>query len=138
MVGETPTSAPATSKPDRVDVSVPLRAAFASTLRTLAASVGADAGFSVDELDDLRLALSEVFSVLVDAAPSDSRALVSIAVTPGELLVSIGSDQAEIVFELDALAAGILQSVTDKYEIGPGSVEFSMRSTELGAGPHRP
>jgi serine/threonine-protein kinase RsbW len=138
MVGETPTSTAATSKPDRIEVSVPLRAEFASTLRTLMASIGAEAGFSVDELDDLRLALSEVFSVLADAAVSGSRALVSITVGSGDLLVSIRSDQADMVFELDELAAGILQSVTDRYEIGPGSVEFSVRSTELGTGPHRP
>lgn len=139
MVGETPTSsAAATSKPDRIEVSVPLRVEFASTLRTLMASIGAEAGFSVDELDDLRLALSEVFSVLADAAASGSRALVSIAVGSGDLLVSIRSDQADMVFELDELAAGILQSVTDWYEIGPGSVEFSVRSTELGTGPRRP
>jgi hypothetical protein len=137
MVGETSTAA-VTAEPDRIDVSVPLRAEFASTLRTLAASIGADAGFSVDELDDLRLALSEIFSVLADAAPSGSRALVSIAVNSGELFVSVRSDHADMVFELDELAAGILQSVTDMYEISPGSVEFSMRSTELGSGPHRP
>jgi hypothetical protein len=104
----------------------------------LTASVGADAGFSVDELDDLRLALSEVFAVLADVGPSDSRALVSLTTTPGELIVTIGSDDTDTTLELDPLAASILQSVTDGYEIGAGSVTFTKRSTELGTGSHRP
>lgn len=138
MVADTPPSSAALSKSDRIDISVPLRAEFASTLRALTASIGADAGFSIDELDDLRLALSEVFSVLADAADGDDRALVSLAVTHGELSISIGSDHTDKPLELDPLAASILQSVTDGYEIGPGSVAFTKRSTELGAGPHRP
>ena len=137
MAGETP--AEATSKPDRIDVSVPLRVEFGSTLRTLVASVGADAGFSVDELDDLRLALSEIFSILADGAPTGSRALVSITVTSGELVVSIRSEPADVAFELDELAAGILRSVTDRYELEPasGSVTFAKRTSELASGPHR-
>jgi hypothetical protein len=138
MVAETFTSDAATSKRDRIEVSVPLRAEFASTLRTLTVSIGADAGFSVDELDDLRLALSEVFSVLADVGSSDSRALVSLTTTPGELFVTIGSDDPNTTFEFDELAASILKSVTDGYEVRPGSVAFTKRSTELGSGPRRP
>lgn len=137
MVADPPPSSEAPSKPDRIDISVPLRAEFASTLRTLIASIGVDTGFPVDELHDLRLAVSEVFSVLADAAPRDCRALASLVVTHGELAISIGSDRA-VTFELDSLAASILKSVTDGHEIGPGSVVFTKRSTELGAGPQRP
>jgi len=124
-----------TSKPDRVDVSVPLRVRFGSTLRTLAAALGADAGFSVDELDDLRLALSEIFSVLAESGPDNGRALVSIDVTPGELFVSIRSDQDGVAYELDELATSILRSVTDTHEAGPDSFTFSKRSTDLVSGP---
>ena len=57
----------------RVDVTVPLRAEFASIVRLIAASLGADAGFTVDDIDDLRLALSEVFSSLVDTVTAEGR-----------------------------------------------------------------
>jgi hypothetical protein len=123
-----------TSTLDRIDVAVPLRAEFASTLRTLAASVGADAGLSVDELDDLRLALSEVFAVLVEKGPPEGRALVSIELAPGEILVSIRSDQDDVEYELDELASTILRSVTDSHEVGPNAFEFSKRSTDIVPG----
>ena len=135
MVGQTPTADTSqTSTPDRIDVAVPLRGEFASILRTLAASVGVEAGLSVDELDDLRLALSEIFAVLAGAVPTGGRALVSIELAPGELLVSIRSDQ-DVEYELDELASSILRSVTDGYEVGPNSFTFSKRSTDIVPGP---
>lgn len=117
--------------PDRIDVTVPLRTEFAATLRTVAAAVGSDAGFSVDELDDVRLALSEVFSVLVDADGGAGRARVMFSPTPGELTVVIGSDGDDLAIELDDLAANILASVTDGYSIGTDGVTFSKRSRDL-------
>lgn len=124
-----------TSTTDRIDVAVPLRAEFASTLRTVVASVGADVGLSVDELDDLRLALSEIFSVLAETGPTDGRALVSIDVTPGELHVSVRSDQVDGSYELDELGASIVRAVTDSHEIGPNLFTFSKRSTDIVPGP---
>lgn len=117
--------------PDRIDVTVPLRTEFAATLRTVAAAVGSDAGFSVDELDDVRLALSEVFSVLVDADGGAGRARVMFSPTPSELTVVIGSDGDDLAIELDDLAANILASVTDGYSIGTDGVTFSKRSRDL-------
>ena len=51
-----------------VELSVPLGARHAMTVRTVVASVAADIGMNVDEIDDLRLAVSEVFTILVEAA----------------------------------------------------------------------
>lgn len=123
-----------TSNPDRIEASVPLRAEFASVLRTLVASIGADAGFSVDELDDLRLALSEIFSVLAEAGPRDGRALVSIVVDRGELVVSMRSDQDGVAYELDELATSILHAVVDSHEVKPDSFTFSKRCTDIVSG----
>jgi hypothetical protein len=119
---------------DRIDVAVPLRAEFGSILRTLAASVGADAGLSVDELEDLRLALSEIFSVLAETGPTEGRAFVSIDLAPGELLVSIRSDQDDVEYELDELAWSILRSVTDSHEVGANTFSFTKRSTDIVPG----
>jgi hypothetical protein len=112
-----------------VELSVPLQAQYAATVRTLAASLGADAGFSVDELDDIRLALSEVFSAMVDDAAIDvsARALVSLSVGAGVAHVEVRGAAA---IDLDELALGILRSVTDEFEVTPTSVVFELRATE--------
>ena len=59
-------SDPTTADGDHFEVIVPLRTRYASTVRMIAASLGAEAGFTVDEIDDLRLALDEVFSLLAE------------------------------------------------------------------------
>ena len=66
---------------DFVDVIVPLTPRYASTLRTLTASFGVDTGFSIDEIDDFKLALTEAFSMLV-TRHAGKRARTSFAVTP--------------------------------------------------------
>jgi hypothetical protein len=119
---------------ERIDVVLPLRNEFAATLRTVAASLGADAGFSVDEIDDLRLGLSEVFSVLVDdervAGPS-TRVITSFHQRPGELAVTVGVPDSDVEVELDDLAANILGSVLDHFAVEPGRVVLMKRAAEV-------
>ena len=119
------------SSTDLIELLVPMRSAYASTLRTLAASVGADLGFSIDELDDVRLAISEVFSVLVDSAgDSTSRARIRMSTTDSSLSVTLGCDGASERVELDDLAEHILRSVTDSYEVTPDGISFVKHGTE--------
>ncbi|HSL74872.1 MAG TPA: hypothetical protein VK853_10400 [Ilumatobacteraceae bacterium] len=127
------------SPTDRIELIVPLRAEFGATIRTLAASVGADLGMSVDELDDLRLAVSEVFSVLVDAAADlDERARVSFAAPDGHLTATIGCDGTPLPTELDELAENILRSVTDGFEVEATGITFVKRGIERSGDQRRP
>jgi serine/threonine-protein kinase RsbW len=120
-----------TSHPEGIEISVPLRVEFAATLRTVVAAIGSDAGFSVDELDDLRLALSEVFSVLAENAAVGGRARVSCSLAAGELSVTVAADPPGSPIVLDDLATNILESVTDAVTIDADAVTFSKRSAEL-------
>jgi anti-sigma regulatory factor (Ser/Thr protein kinase) len=115
-------------------MSVPLRPEYASTIRTVAAALGADAGFSIDELDDVRLALSEVFSALIDDAPG-GRAHVSFTVGDGSARIEVRADGPSTGVELDELALGILRSVTDRFEIVDGAIVLVKHATEATAGP---
>ena len=115
-----------------VELSVPLRTQYAATVRTVAASLGADAGFSVDELDDIRLALSEVFSALADGSESDpvARALVSFSIDAGVIRIEVRTDRDAASIDLDELALGILRSVTDEFDVSPGAVVFVKQAAE--------
>jgi len=123
--------APLVVESDRVEVSVPLRTEYFATLRTIAASLGADAGFSIDEIDDLRLAISEVVSSLVDGdAGPDQRVEASFALDGSGLSVTITTDKRDTVIELDGLAASILDSVVDSYEIDGARVTLVKLASE--------
>jgi hypothetical protein len=138
--------APATDS-SQVEVTVPLRADYGSILRLIAASLGADAGFSVDDIDDLRLALSEVFSSFVDAAATDATAAdarVTVTFDTGgrglAVLLSAVDGRGQIVgavgdhasYELDELATSIIGVAVDEFEFVGGTarlVKFGAEQT---------
>ena len=115
---------------DNVDVIVPLVPRCASTLRTVAASFGADAGFSIDEIDDFKLALTEAFSLLVSRhAGTRARASFTPARSALSVRLSLESGLA-IAVEPDELALAILRAVVDSYEIGSTAVTLNKRAAE--------
>jgi serine/threonine-protein kinase RsbW len=114
---------------DIVDVVVPLRAEFAATLRVVAATLGADAGFTVDEIDDLRLALSEVFSSLADGAP-EGRCRARFHRRDDGLAVTLGWESPGATIVLDDLAATILATVVDEYRSDTVGVTLVKRAGE--------
>lgn len=125
----------------RVELSVPAEAQYASTVRTMAAALGSDAGFSIDELDDIRLALSEVFSGLTDdaaeGAHTDARVHLSFAIGQASIRIDVRTDDDATNIDLDELALGILRSVTDAVEITSTAVVLVKHATEAAAGSTR-
>lgn len=114
-----------------IEIVLPARTEMAATLRVLAASLGTDLGFTVDEIDDLRLALTEVFSSAADRETSDR---ISVTFRPGERDVEV------IMFvlgpngiELDDLATTILGSIVESFQIVDGTVTFTKRAVEAHA-----
>jgi hypothetical protein len=106
------------TRSDTIQLEVPLRPAFASSVRLVASSLAADAGFSVDEIEDLRLGVSEVFSVLAEHAGGSEgdprlRALFSV---DGDVLAIRLDSVPRLEAELDELATSILRSVVDSFE----------------------
>ena len=58
-----------TAATDLVEVMLPLEHRHASTVRVVAAALGADAGFDIDEIDDLRLGVDEAVAAIVAVSP---------------------------------------------------------------------
>jgi hypothetical protein len=100
----------------------------------VAASLAADAGFSIDEIDDVRLGLNEAVAVLTDgaSAPEDAGAALEIEFRVDgralELVVRSTGDHAAV--EPDELAGRILDAVMDRYEYSAGVFRMSKVSTE--------
>lgn len=120
---------------DTIDVALPLRAEHAATLRVLVATLGADAGFNIDEIDDLKLAVSEVFTLLVEGADAvgASRAHVHIIATDASVEICLHRGQADDSIELDLLAATILSSVVDSHRIDGDGVTLLKHRHESNA-----
>jgi serine/threonine-protein kinase RsbW len=105
------------ARADTIEVILPARVEWASTLRVLVASLGADTDFSVDEIDDLRLAVSEVFTALSDSSDSGT---CSIAFTRGDRSISVSmrlEADSPAGVTLDSLAETILSAMVNEYAI---------------------
>ena len=110
-----------------IELEVPLRSERAKTVRVVAASLAADAGFTIDDIDDLRLAISEIFSILIDDS-TGARARIRFSVGDGEIRASIEQVGADDAIELDELASNILATVVDEFAVDGPAVRLVKRA----------
>lgn len=120
---------------DHVELDLPLSSRYASTVRAVAASVCAELGFSVDDIDDLRLGVNEAVSILSDVDPvADARLHISFEAAEGSVVVQCsrrGVDRPVVADDIDVLARRILDAVVDEYAVdGDGRITVVKR---LGA-----
>ena len=124
---------------DALHLTIPLRSEYGASLRPVAAAFGADAAFSLEDIDDLRLAVSEVFSSALQR--HGSRAALTAVFTnaaPGMQvgLLVLAEDGSPGVIELDDLAFSIIQAATDHVEVEEFSVRLFKHCSEI-VGNHR-
>lgn len=112
---------------DLVLVTIPAHPRHAATARVVASSLSADAGFDVDEIDDLRLAVNEVIALLTDEPAIGPDDCVDL-----EFLVDTGTDgrrrlqvTASRTGDVDVpspddLATRILSAVVDHFDVEAG------------------
>ena len=104
-----------------VELDLPLKHRHASTVRVVAASLGADAGLTVDEIEDLRLGVNEAVSVLADVDAVDgARMRVRFEINGQAMTVTArrtGIDQALSIADIDELAVRILRAVVDEFRV---------------------
>jgi serine/threonine-protein kinase RsbW len=100
-----------------VRLSVPASLEYVRIVRLTASGVASRLGLDIDEIENLRVAVDELASTVVDAA------------APGDLEITFSSGDGELRMEgraplaaggdvgLDQLTAQILNAVCDKYEL---------------------
>ena len=115
-----------------VRLQLPLHDSFASTLRVVLASLGSDIGFSVDDIDDLRLAVSEVFTTLVQQDGAGGAVDIAIGVATDGRRRTIDVSlvlPGERPLELDELARAIIGAAVEEFHAGPDAVRLVKRVT---------
>jgi hypothetical protein len=115
-------------------LSLPASAQYLSSARVVAASLGAEAGLSVDEIDDLRIGVNELMSLLVEGAGDDARVALTMFADDGQVRIDGQLEGDGHAAELDELASRILAAVADSYELRPASFKLTKVSTLLGHG----
>lgn len=104
-----------------VELDLPLHHRHASTVRVVAASLAADIGFSVDEIEDLRLGVDEAVSVMADVdAGADARLHLRFELAGNGLTVAVsrtGVEDRITSADVDELAVRILRAVMDRFDV---------------------
>lgn len=108
-----------------VQLIVPAEAGSARLARLIAAALATDASFTVDDTEDLRVAVSELVALLVEGAenPADHISLTyrrgaDVVEVTGERTLQSGEPEAESSsdgIEPDDLALEILRVVVDEH-----------------------
>ena len=96
-----PSNAPVLSESAQsaVSVTVPADVSYVSTLRLTTASLAARCGLTVDDIEDLRLAVDEACALLLPHAMPGSNLDLRFALTQGEIVVDArvhSADDAEL------------------------------------------
>ncbi len=73
-----------------IDITVPADGAYLSVLRTAAAGLAARLNFTLDDIEDLRIAVDEACSILLAQAVPDSRLTCSFHMTADSVTVRAG------------------------------------------------
>ncbi|GAB3764693.1 serine/threonine-protein kinase RsbW [Nocardioides ginsengisegetis] len=122
-----------------VELRLPADGAYVSVLRTTTAGLAARLDFTMDDIEDLRIAVGEASAMVLPEADEASDLLCQFYMRPGELTVTVGvsSSQAAVEPDYDSFAWQVLTTLATSAEAEAGSgrftVSLTMESGHLGA-----
>jgi serine/threonine-protein kinase RsbW len=101
-----------------VRLSIPAEARFLRLARLTAAGLAGDLGYSVDDIEDLRIAVDELCAAVIEDADPTSELTVSYREHDGALVVEgICDDVRAPLPELHAVAQELLAMLADEYAV---------------------
>jgi serine/threonine-protein kinase RsbW len=105
---------------DSVDVRVPADVAYVATLRLMAASLAARCDLTIDDIEDLRLAVDEACALLLPHAAPDARLEASFVLRPGALSVTAsvaGTDGEQPTPDRGGFAWSVLSALASEVDV---------------------
>jgi len=111
---------------------IPALARYLRLARLTAAGLAGDLGFSVDAIEDLRVAVDELCAAVIDGTPSDGELQLVYRESNGGLVVE-GTCQARTgnAPELHSVARELLNMLADEYSIGAVDGHRNFRLVKL-------
>ncbi len=104
-----------------VRLEIPASPRYLSAARLVAASLGAEAGLSVDDLEDLRLGVDELLTTIIDASRDGAFVRLGFTLEGRSVIVEgeLHGDADPVV--ADDMTRRIAAAVSDHYELGESS-----------------
>ncbi len=122
---------------DTVELTVPAAPAYISVLRTVTASLAARRDFTIDEIDDLRIAVDEASALLLPHAEPDGSLSAVFGGSADELQVQVSIDLADssqsdqLRLDQTSFAWMVLAALADlvSTESSPGKLGITLTKT---------
>ena len=116
-----------------VELRLPATNAYASVVRTTAATLAARLDFTIDDIDDLRIAIGEAIALVLPEADPDTDLLCRFHIGTGSVTVTLRVDAVdEPRVDTDSFAWQVLDAMADdvtaESQAGRMDVRFTMRS----------
>lgn len=123
-----------------VELRLPADSAYVSVLRTTTAGLAARLDFTIDDIEDLRIAVGEACALVLPDADPGSALLAEFVLEPGLLTVRVTVEGAEIGEpDYDSFAWQVLDTLAStasaQAEKGRLVVTLTMAAEPLGARP---
>ena len=113
-----------------VELRLPADSAYASVLRTTTAGLAARLDFTIDDIEDLRIAVGEANAMVLEHAAEGSDLVCTFHLAPGRLVVAVTvSTQSEPVPDLDSFAWQVLSTLATSADIESGDGRFTVSMT---------
>jgi serine/threonine-protein kinase RsbW len=128
------------AQPTDVVLQVPAVAASLRVVRMVAATLAADDGFDIDEVDEVRMAVDELCAAVIEARPA-SPLHIQFKLDGHRLAVRVEADQpaAGAVGAVDELRAAVLGATAGEHELAVvdgRAVAWLTKRSEVAAAGH--
>ena len=109
---------------DLVTVRIPAKTRYIALARVTAASAAAELDYSIDEVDDLRMAANEIVAIVQELAVEAGIPEIEVrySLADESIMMVAHAEGVDAVPALDDLTKQILSAVVDDFEVGPGLV----------------
>jgi serine/threonine-protein kinase RsbW len=101
---------------ERTALKVPARSAYLGLVRTFVASIAAATDFSVDDIEDLRMAADEAAALLMGGAHPDAMLNITIDIEETGLGIVVTAPSSGVTISTDSFAWTVLSTLADTAE----------------------
>ena len=124
-----------------VELRLPADGAYASVLRTTTAALAARLDFTIDDIEDLRMAVAEATAMVLEVADDRTDLVSHFTLAPGGMTVSVSvGAQSPGEPDYDSFAWQVLTTLATsaKVEAESGRFTVSMTMNSTAPDPHGP
>ncbi len=120
---------------DRIAITLPCKAEYVSVARLAASGVASRAGFDIDTVEDIKVAVSEVCSRIISVSENSSKQYeIEFNICTDKLIVNFSSDIKKIdcIFQNDedGLGMSIINAFMDAVEYCPENKSYMLSMTK--------